>query len=122
MAKCHETNADIYMCVCLSLLQLRSRQISSMLPSPATFLPNTLGRGIMSRFSRLTIVCNNDECNHSAIINRHPQVSRNLDTHKIVSFLPTSSSVSGQQEDRVLWMQETIVRHGTGDNREEAAK
>ena len=62
-------------------------------------------------------MCNNDESNHTALKNRQTQVSKDINTHKNTSFVPTGSIVAVQQEHGGLWTHGTIVRHGAEDNR-----
>ena len=54
---CIETNADIYM----ALLQNRSTPISPRSPSLAMLLFNRPKRGILPKFNRLLVLCNNNE-------------------------------------------------------------
>ena len=65
----------------MSLVQIRS-PIRPGLPNPATLMFNRLARGILPKFSRPTILCNNDESNLTVLINRQPQLNENIDTCK----------------------------------------
>ena len=59
MRKCYETTNDIYVTILLIQLML----INPRLPSLATLLFNRPTRGILSRFNRQPVFCDNDESN-----------------------------------------------------------
>ena len=50
----------------------RSTLISPRLPSPVTIKGNRPTRGILPRFSRPPILCNNGESNLNALVYRQP--------------------------------------------------
>ena len=78
----------------MSLLQIRSTLFSPRSPSLAMLLLNSPSRGTLPRFSRPLIMCNNDESNHTALVNGQSQINEDIDTHKNISFQPTESTVS----------------------------
>ena len=90
MKKYYETNAGIYVS-----MQIRSTMISPRYPRIAMLLFNRSSRGTLLRFSRLPIVCNNDDKNHFALRNRQPQTGKDVDTHIKIS-LHTGSPVAAQ--------------------------
>ena len=81
-----------------------------------TVLLSRPSRSILPRFSRPPIVCDNDKCNYTALINRQSQVSKDEDTHGDNSFLPTGSTVAVQCEDRGPLIHGRVVGHGTEDH------
>ena len=72
------------MCVCLPFIRLTP--IIPGLPGPAKLLFNGPSRGIMLRFSRPPIGCDNDESNHFVLIKRQPQASEDVNTKGFVFF------------------------------------
>ena len=72
-------------------------------------------RGMLLTFSRLPTGYDNDDNNHSALINRQCQTHADIDTHTNIPFLPKGSTVGLQQEERGPWMHGTVVGHGTGN-------
>ena len=77
--KCFETNAEIYM----ALLQIRSVNRQTI--------------GILPKFNRQPVFCDNIEINIIAIIDRQLQGSPDIDIHKSIPFPPTGSTVTVQQ-------------------------
>ena len=55
----------------MALLQIRSALISLELPSLAALLFNRPIRELLPKFSRPTVLFDNDENNHTAFINSH---------------------------------------------------
>ena len=83
-----------------------------------TLLFNRSSKDILSRFVRPAIGCDNDDCNHSALINRQLQTSKKmLILTKPISFLPTQTTAAMQQEDREPHMHRTVVGHGSDDHK-----
>ena len=56
------------------------------LPSPVTLMFNRPSRGILPRFTRPPIGCDNDQNNNSALRNRQPQTSIDVSTCKNIPF------------------------------------
>ena len=91
--KCYETNAGIY----TSLLQIKSTTISTRLLSRATLMFNRPVRSILPRLSRPPLLCDNDESSLTVLMNRQPQLIKNIGTCTDIPFLPTAVAV--HQED-----------------------
>ena len=45
-----------------------------------------------------------------------PKTNEDVDAHKNIPFLSTGSTTAVQREDRGLWIQRTVVGHGTEDH------
>ena len=86
------------------------------LPTPATLLFNRPTRGIVPRFSRSPVLCNNDKSNLTLLVNRWPQFNEDIDTNKNIHFRPTGSTVAVHGEDARLWMYGNVIGHGIEDH------
>ena len=105
MKKCFETNTD----VCLGLLQIRLTPLGPRLPGQATQLFNRHLKGLLTKYSRLPVLFNNDEKlpvlfnndeNHYvALIKRQPHNIIDKDTCKNILLLSTGSPVALLHED-----------------------
>ena len=110
------------MLIYMSILLVRATQISSGLPRPAMLLFNRPSRCILPRFSRLPIGCGTNESKHSALINWQPQTSTGIDTHKIIHFLVTGSTVAVQWEDEGPLIHGIMVGHWADDHKARSCK
>ena len=106
----------------MSLLQIRSRHFSQGLLSPDILLVNRPSGGLLLRLSRPSMVCDDDESNHTVLTNRQPFSNKDTDTQRNISFLPTGSTVVVQQEDGGSWMQRMIIGHGSEDQTGDATR
>ena len=111
MKKIYEINASRYM----FLLHIRSTPISPLLSSPAMLMFNRLARGLLPRFSTLSIQCDNDESHQTVLQDRHPQSKKETDTHVNISLLHAGSTVVVQFKDFGPWVCGTIIGHGSED-------
>ena len=84
--------------------------------SPRLFLFDRPSKGLLPRVSRQPILHNNNETNHTALISRQSQASKESDTYINISFLPTRFTVAVQWEDRVAQMHGTIIGQGSKDH------
>ena len=82
MKKYCKTNDD----VCMALLQINSIPLSPWLPSLATLLFKRLARGLLPKFNRPPILCDNDENNYMTFVNRQSHAYVDADIHKIFLF------------------------------------
>ena len=83
----------------MSLLQIRSTPVSSRLPSPAILMFDRLARGLLPRFNRPPITCDNNKSNHATLKSRQPKSNNETDTHVNFSPLPIESTVAVQCKD-----------------------
>ena len=98
--KCFETNADIY----IASSEIKSTLVSPGLPSSNTFVLNRLTRSILPNFNRKPVLCDNNESNDTALLERQPQAGQAIDTYKNSPFILTGSTV-------VVW-REKVVHYG----------
>ena len=68
------------------------------------------------RFSILPVLYNNDKSNITVLIDRQPQLNEYVDSHKIISFIQTGSTVAIQREDGRLCIHGSTVVHGAEDH------
>ena len=100
----------------MSLSQLRPTLIDPRLLSPAMVLFNKLSRGILLRVHRPPKWCKNDRDSHSMLVNRQPQTSKDVNTHKKYSFSPTGSAAEvGRQRIIGTW---NHGGYGTDDHKD----
>ena len=109
--------------ICL-LLQIISKPMSHGVMTLATLLFNSLSGDILPEFSRPPTVCDSDECNHTALINRKLHVNKDVDTCKIYFcslqkyiFCSYRIDCSSKMRGWVTTNTWTIVGHGAEDNR-----
>ena len=117
---CKENHEKMVWNKCLPLhvfLQMKLTLISPRLPS-LYILFNRPSRGILLSFSRWATRCNNDDGNHSSLINRQLQRSEDVDTCKNIPLLPARSTVAAQWEDRGTWTHGIVVGHETDDHKD----
>ena len=79
------------------------------LPSPATILSKRPTKGVLPKFYRQQVLCNNDENNLIALLERQSQKSQDKDTDKNIPFLYTGLTVAVQREDGWSWMHGMII-------------
>ena len=79
-----ETIVDTYM----ALLHITSTPASLWLPRPAELLFDRPARGILPKFSRLYILCDNDENNYTNLVNRPLHAYVDVYTHKTTPVCP----------------------------------
>ena len=84
-----ETNPDVYM----TLLEISSTLIGLGLPSALTLQSNRWTKGIRPKYNRQQVLSNNNESIYTALLERQPKASQNIDTFKNIPFLPTASIV-----------------------------
>ena len=89
--------------------KIRSILISLRLQSQVMLLFNRSSRSMLPRFSRSSIVFDNDESNHTSPINKQPQIRKYVDTCK--DFFPPAGSNVQYSEKTGLWINGTVVRH-----------
>ena len=70
--KSHDTNVDIYVYI---FIADNFNTDQCKVTDPSTLLFNRPSCGILLRFSRPHIVCDNAESNYTALINRQPQLN-----------------------------------------------
>ena len=97
------------MFIYMALLQTRSTPINPWLPSPATLLFNRLTRGILPKFSRQVMLCDNDERNFIMFLGEQSQANQDINTCKNIPFLPTGSTVAVQGGDGGPWANGIII-------------
>ena len=85
------------------------------LPSLAMFLYNRWPRGLLPKFNRQLLLCDNNKSNLTTGIET-TQPSQDLDAHKNILFLPRWSTVAGHREDGGPWTHMTVIGHGTDDH------
>ena len=69
---------------------IRLTPISPRLPNPAMLPFHRPSTGILPRFSRPPIGCDNAKGKHSSLICRQPEAIEDDDTYKSISFLPAA--------------------------------
>ena len=92
--KCYEINPAIYK----ALLQIRATLISPRLPNPATLLFNRPITGLLPKPSRPSKLTDNNENNHTALINRQPNVNDDIDAQKKSHFSTCRINCSGAMQ------------------------
>ena len=98
--------------------------VQPKLPSPATLLINRPSRGILPRFSRLSLGCDNDVSNHSTLINRQPQEVKILTLAKVFLFYQQDQLdwCGKKTEDPECHCHGTVVEHESDDCKARATK
>ena len=105
----------------MSLLQMRSTPSSSWLPSLARLLCWSI-RDILPRFSRSSILCNNNlELPYCANKHSIPIKWKYRSLWKY-SFIPTGSNVTVQRKNSRWWIHKTVVGHATKHHNVTACK
>ena len=74
-------------------LQILSTLISLGLKSPATVLFTRMPRGLLTNFTRPPVIFDNDENNHTNLMNRQPNVNEDVPTLENIPLPPAGSTV-----------------------------
>ena len=110
------TTSGINTNIFVALLQIRSILISPRLQCLATLLFNRHTRGLLPKISRPPMFFDNDENNHTILINRQLNITEEIDTHKNIPFLSIGPIIVVQCKVRGSLTHGSITGHGSDNN------